>query len=174
MSSNHSQLMPANSSIGWNGKSMSSTTDTAHFIPRKTPFRDGIKPHRQGRPAHNDMPGTAKSQKHNNRSRSCESPAAPPTANTGLALSRIRKTRQFADSLTELRPPSAKLRALACLIVFKLEAWAHRASQQRPRAARTGRSTCWPRSSSSASSTSPRVNHSVLSTPRRKIVSLAA
>jgi len=93
-------------------------------------------PHRQARPAHNDMPGTAKSRKHNNRSRSCESPAAPPTANTGLAWRRLRKTRQFADSLTEHRPPGAKLRALACLIVFKLEAWVHRASQQRPRAAR--------------------------------------
>jgi hypothetical protein len=112
-----------NSSIGWNGKNMSSTSDTAHFSPRKTPFRDGIKPHRQGRPAHNDMPGTAKSQKHNNASRSCEGPAATPTANTGLAFKRLRKTRQFAHSLTELRQ---------------------------------------------------RVNDSVLPTPRRKIVSLAA
>ena len=49
--------------------------------------------------------------------------------------------RQFVDRLTEHRPPRAELRALACLVVFELEAWAHRAAQQRPRAA-----GCQPRS----------------------------
>ena len=64
-------------------------------------------------------------------------PSSKDHTNTGFALACWcwRRAREFADQLTKRRPPRAELRARACLVVFELEAWTHRASQQRPRAA---------------------------------------